>query len=117
MVPWANLNWLMGIDPASRLLKAQKTDPRASEVAGVLEAVFMLKGPSHWKAGDLLKMDGGVYPALEDAMVGLRPGKEPSSRMVGKWLQGVKDRIAGGYVLRDHSHSQGSVTWKILRAE
>ncbi|MDE2130342.1 MAG: hypothetical protein KGJ74_11820 [Betaproteobacteria bacterium] len=110
------INWLMGIDPASRLLKAQKTDPRAGEVAGVLEAVFALKGPSHWKASDLLKMDGGVYPALEDAM-GLRPGKEPSAKMVGRWLQGAKDRIAGGHVLREHSHAQGSVTWKVVRAD
>ena len=110
------INWLMGLDPATRLLKAQKSDPRAGEVAGVLEAVFMLKGPSHWKASDLLKMDGGVYPALEDAM-GLRPGKEPSSRMVGRWLQGAKDRIAAGYVLREHSHAQGSVTWKVVRAD
>ncbi|SCC95262.1 hypothetical protein THIX_90031 [Thiomonas sp. X19] len=110
------INWLMGLDPATRLVKAQKKDPRAGEVAGVLEAVFMLKGPMTWKASDLLKMDGGVYLALEDAM-GLSPGKEPSTRSVGRWLQGAKDRIAGGYVLREHSLAQGSVTWKVVRAD
>jgi putative DNA primase/helicase len=109
------IHWLMGLDPATRLVKAQKTDPRAGEVASVLDAVFTLKGPTPWKAADLLKMDGGVYPALEDAM-GLRPGKEPSARMVGRWLQGARDRIAGGYVLHEHSHAQGSITWKVVRS-
>lgn len=114
---WARapIAWLLGVDPAQRLVQAQRTDSKAGSIALLLEAIYEDKLTQPWKASALHDMGTKVQLAIEEVL-GLRPGEEPSIRKLGRWLAGAKDRIAAGLVLREHSKANGSVTWAVRRA-
>ena len=112
---WARgpVAWLLGIDPAARLVEEQKVDSRAGEIAEALAAIYRQMSTTRWKAGDLLQHHG-VADAMREA-IGLPPAREPGTRQIGRWLTGARDRIANGLVLREASRAAGSITWRIER--
>ncbi len=113
---WARgpVAWLMGIDPAARLIEAQKTDSAAGEVAATLETIYRRMSGTRWKAGDLLQHED-TSSAMREAL-GLPATREPSTQKIGRWLMGARDRLAGGFVLRLDSRASGSISWRIERA-
>lgn len=112
---WARgpIAWLLGIDPAQRLVEAQRVDSRAGEIAETLAAIHSRMSSTRWKAAELLQHQD-TTTAMREAL-GLPPNREPGSRQVGRWLMGARDRMAGGFVLREASRAGGSVTWQISR--
>jgi len=113
---WARgpIAWLMGVDPAQRLVDAQRVDSTAGEVGDALAAIYRRMVGARWKANELLQHQD-TTSALRDAL-GLPPTREPGTRQIGRWLLGARDRIAGGLVLREASRSAGSITWRIEKA-
>lgn len=111
----APIAWLLGVDPAKRLIEATRENRGGGELAEVLRVIHERLGSTPWKVAALLDQPL-VMEALSQVLPA-RPGMEPTPRQVGRWLVGVRERVADGLMLRQaHGKAQGSLTWMVTRA-
>jgi putative DNA primase/helicase len=120
------LVWLGLEDPCKTTEKVKKEDPRAAELAAVLETWKDLIGIGVEKtAGEIIKASEGAgheYISDEEAqkierlrsalmtVATARTGGISPERL-GKWLASVKERPIGGLWIEEHSKVHGQAIW------
>lgn len=107
--------WVLGIDPAHRIIHALAHDPHKAELAAVLEAWHLDFGsnPTSISAAIIKQR---ILDSLRLA-VPSRPGTDPSAVAIGRWFAKNKDRIAGGFHLRQGGMLDGRARWIVEKIE